>query len=60
MLAADKLQLQSAFRQRATALKEKEFNLHASNYSKFQQVVSFVIFVRLLACLLACTVLVLI
>ncbi|KAG7347367.1 hypothetical protein IV203_016072 [Nitzschia inconspicua] len=31
MLAADKLQLQSAFRQQATALKEKEFNLHHSN-----------------------------
>ena len=35
MLAADKLQLQSAFRQQATALKEKEFNLHHSNMSKF-------------------------
>eukprot|EP00980_Cylindrotheca_fusiformis_P008144 scaffold1727_cov133-Cylindrotheca_fusiformis.AAC.47 len=31
MLAADKLQLQSAFKQQATALKEKEFNLHHSN-----------------------------
>jgi len=31
MLAADKLQLQSAVRQQATALKEKEFNLHHSN-----------------------------
>jgi hypothetical protein len=34
MLAADKLQLQSQVKQQATALKEKEFNLHASNYSK--------------------------
>jgi hypothetical protein len=34
MLAADKLQLQSAFRQQATALKEKEFNLHHSNMSE--------------------------
>eukprot|EP00520_Triparma_pacifica_P011239 CAMPEP_0118636974 /NCGR_PEP_ID=MMETSP0785-20121206/2911_1 /TAXON_ID=91992 /ORGANISM="Bolidomonas pacifica, Strain CCMP 1866" /LENGTH=220 /DNA_ID=CAMNT_0006528141 /DNA_START=59 /DNA_END=718 /DNA_ORIENTATION=+ len=31
MLAADKLQLQSSLKQRATALKEKEFNLHHSN-----------------------------
>jgi hypothetical protein len=31
MLAADKLQLQSAVKQQATALKEKEFNLHHSN-----------------------------
>lgn len=31
MLAADKLQLQSALKQQATALKEKEFNLHFSN-----------------------------
>jgi hypothetical protein len=31
MLAADKLQLQSAYKQQATALKEKEFNLHHSN-----------------------------
>jgi len=31
MLAADKLQLQSAFKQQATALKEKEFQLHHSN-----------------------------
>ncbi|OEU19244.1 hypothetical protein FRACYDRAFT_235292 [Fragilariopsis cylindrus CCMP1102] len=31
MLAADKLQLQSALKQQATALKEKEFNLHVSN-----------------------------
>ena len=31
MLAADKLQLQSALKQQATALKEKEFNLHRSN-----------------------------
>lgn len=31
MLAADKLQLQSALKQQATALKEKEFNLHHSN-----------------------------
>jgi len=31
MLAADKLQLQSAIKQQATALKEKEFNLHHSN-----------------------------
>jgi hypothetical protein len=34
MLAADKLQLQSALKQNATALKEKEFKLHANNYSK--------------------------
>jgi hypothetical protein len=34
MLAADKLQLQSALKQQATALKEKEFNLHHSNLSK--------------------------
>ena len=33
MLAADKLQLQSALKQQATALKEKEFNLHNSNLS---------------------------
>lgn len=32
MLAADKLQLQSAFKQQATALKEKEFNLHHENF----------------------------
>jgi hypothetical protein len=31
MLAADKLQLQSALKQQAVALKEKEFNLHHSN-----------------------------
>ena len=31
MLAADKLQLQSHVKQQATALKEKEFNLHHSN-----------------------------
>ena len=31
MLAADKLQLQSQLKQQATALKEKEFNLHHSN-----------------------------
>lgn len=31
MLAADKLQLQSAIKQQATALKEKEFTLHHSN-----------------------------
>jgi len=31
MLAADKLQLQSSLKQKATALKEKEFNLHHSN-----------------------------
>ena len=31
MLAADKLQLQSTLKQQATALKEKEFNLHHSN-----------------------------
>lgn len=30
MLAADKLQLQSSLKQQATALKEKEFNLHHS------------------------------
>jgi hypothetical protein len=35
MLAADKLQLQSALKQQATALKEKEFNLHHSNLSKY-------------------------
>jgi hypothetical protein len=35
MLAADKLQLQSALKQQATALKEKEFNLHHSNFSEF-------------------------
>ena len=35
MLAADKLQLQSSLKQQATALKEKEFNLHHSNLSKF-------------------------
>ena len=35
MLAADKLQLQSALKQQATALKEKEFNLHNSNLSTF-------------------------
>lgn len=35
MLAADKLQLQSALKQQATALKEKEFNLHHSNLSAF-------------------------
>ena len=34
MLAADKLQLQSALKQQATALKEKEFNLHVSNMSE--------------------------
>mmetsp|Transcript_9620 Transcript_9620/g.12705 ORF Transcript_9620/g.12705 Transcript_9620/m.12705 type:complete len:302 (-) Transcript_9620:122-1027(-) len=32
MLAADKLQLQSALKQQATALKEKEFNLHHTNF----------------------------
>jgi len=31
MLAADKLQLQSALKQQATALKEKEFQLHHTN-----------------------------
>jgi hypothetical protein len=31
MLAADKLQLQSALKQQAVSLKEKEFNLHHSN-----------------------------
>lgn len=36
MLAADKLQLQSAMKQKATALKEKEFNLHRSNMGEFQ------------------------
>ena len=36
MLAADKLQLQSALKQQATALKEKEFNLHRSNMGEFQ------------------------
>ena len=35
MLAADKLQLQSSLKQQATALKEKEFNLHHSNLSTF-------------------------
>ncbi|KAL3779603.1 hypothetical protein HJC23_008905 [Cyclotella cryptica] len=35
MLAADKLQLQSTLKQQATALKEKEFNLHHNNFSKF-------------------------
>ena len=34
MLAADKLQLQSALKQQATALKEKEFKLHHENFSK--------------------------
>ena len=34
MLAADKLQLQSSLKQQATALKEKEFNLHHSKYVK--------------------------
>ena len=34
MLAADKLQLQSALKQQATALKEKEFQLHHTNLSK--------------------------
>lgn len=37
MLAADKLQLQSALKQQATALKEKEFNLHRSNMGEFQK-----------------------
>ena len=32
MLAADKLSLQSSLKQQATALKEKEFNLHHSNF----------------------------
>lgn len=32
MLAADKLQLQSALKQQATALKEKEFKLHHENF----------------------------
>mmetsp|Transcript_23484 Transcript_23484/g.65335 ORF Transcript_23484/g.65335 Transcript_23484/m.65335 type:complete len:295 (-) Transcript_23484:162-1046(-) len=32
MLAADKLQLQSSLKQQATALKEKEFTLHHSNF----------------------------
>lgn len=36
MLAADKLQLQSALKQQATALKEKEFNLHHSNMSEYE------------------------
>jgi len=40
MLAADKLQLQSALKQQATALKEKEFNLHVSNMSEFNRVLS--------------------
>jgi hypothetical protein len=35
MLAADKLQLQSALKQQATALKEKEFTLHHTNFSEF-------------------------
>jgi hypothetical protein len=35
MLAADKLQLQSSLKQQATALKEKEFNLHHNNFSEF-------------------------
>lgn len=35
MLAADKLQLQSSLKQQATALKEKEFNLHHSNLSRY-------------------------
>lgn len=34
MLAADKLQLQSTLKQQATALKEKEFNLHHNNFSE--------------------------
>jgi hypothetical protein len=33
MLAADKQQLQSSLKQLATALKEKEFNLHHTNLS---------------------------
>ena len=40
MLAADKLQLQSALKQQATALKEKEFNLHHSNLSTYSVVAS--------------------
>ena len=36
MLVADKLQLQSALKQQATALKEKEFNLHRSNMGESQ------------------------
>mmetsp|Transcript_21941 Transcript_21941/g.44520 ORF Transcript_21941/g.44520 Transcript_21941/m.44520 type:complete len:90 (-) Transcript_21941:1189-1458(-) len=36
MLAADKLQLQSSLKQQATALKEKEFNLHHNNFSEFR------------------------
>lgn len=39
MLAADKLQLQSAFKQQATALKEKEFQLHHSNLSKYLKLI---------------------
>ena len=35
MLAADKLQLQSSLKQQATALKEKEFNLHHNNFSEW-------------------------
>ena len=38
MLAADKLQLQSQLKQQATALKEKEFNLHHSNFSKTKDI----------------------
>ena len=38
MLAADKLQLQSALKQQATALKEKEFNLHHSNMSECRNI----------------------
>ena len=37
MLAADKLQLQSSLKQQATALKEKEFNLHHNNFSEFTE-----------------------
>lgn len=40
MLAADKLQLQSALKQQATALKEKEFTLHHSNMSTLRYVTS--------------------
>ena len=41
MLAADKLQLQSALKQQATALKEKEFNLHHSNLSAFHMLAGY-------------------
>jgi len=47
MLAADKLQLQSALKQQATALKEKEFNLHHSNMSEFCQSFTRPLFIQL-------------